>query len=92
MNQGEIKTKIKCVKCNANLDGFTSLDDDSKPSDGDLSICFYCGSVGTYAENLTMMKPLSKTELEKIEKEDPKLFMQMKKVIDGIKTFKKSDI
>lgn len=89
MSQGRIDSKVCCIGCGSQLDGYTEINDnEARPSDGDLSICFYCASIGKYSDGVTNLKPLTDTELEDIYKEDPELYAQMQKVIKAIKNKK----
>lgn len=41
--------KVECPKCHSKNDGHTEVHGrDSSPSDGDISLCFYCGTVAKY--------------------------------------------
>lgn len=93
MNSGQTESKIKCCGCGTLLDGFTGLEDEANgPSDEDLTVCFYCGSIGKYAEGLTKMKPLTVQELEQLKKEQVETYNQVIKISDKIKQMRKQDI
>jgi len=85
MSSGQISDKVKCTGCGSDMDGFTGVSHDAKPKDGDLSICFYCGSIGKYADNVTSLKSVPAEELERISIEDPELFRQLSSIVDEIK-------
>jgi len=89
MAQGRID-KITCPSCKVENDGFTSLDDDdSKPSDNDISICFHCGAICKYTNNLTKLELIDVAELEDVRKTDPIAFRQLVMATDKIKKNKK---
>ena len=67
MKTGRLESDIKCKSCNTSLDGFSG---EGSPSDGDISICAYCGSIGSYSNNVTEIIPLSEAELAKLKEED----------------------
>lgn len=58
-----MKEKVKgsnCPKCNKFLDAVTAEDGVKSPIPGDLSICFYCGEILVFNDNM---------ELEKVSQE-----------------------
>ena len=53
MKSGKID-KCLCPSCKNKLDGFTSVDHKSRPSEGDVTVCCYCSSVLTFGSNLIL--------------------------------------
>lgn len=46
------KLAVSCPVCGSQNDGHSEIDgSDAAPSDGDLSICAYCGALSTYLIN-----------------------------------------
>jgi len=76
MIQGKIETKIIC-SCGAAVDGFSGVNKDERPEDGDISICFYCAGIGKYAENLTKINTMTEEELKSFSQEEPELYVQV---------------
>lgn len=60
MIQGELDTQAKCPACQKKADGFTSVGHDCKPKHGDLSVCYYCGEMLRYQEDLSLKKLTNK--------------------------------
>lgn len=87
MNQGET-AKLKCLKCKVVSDAFTGIEDETKPSDGDLSICYYCGNVTFYAENVTQLKQVTDEDMEKIKIEDPEAYGMVIRAVKHINKMK----
>ena len=85
MNSGQISNTVKCIKCGSDLDGFTSVGEEAQPADGDISICFYCASIGKYVDNVTKLEALSETELEKIKQDEPEAYIQLMRISNKIK-------
>jgi hypothetical protein len=68
------------------LDGFTSLsEEESGPSDGDISICAYCGNIGKYTNNVTMLQTLTDDELNKVMLESPEAYIQLQNMLEKSK-------
>lgn len=40
-----------CPNCQVMNDGYASVGNDEKPSDGDYSVCFYCRTLAIYTIN-----------------------------------------
>ena len=54
-----MKEKVKgsnCPKCNKFLDAVTAEDGVKSPIPGDLSICFYCGELLIFNNNIELEK------------------------------------
>ncbi len=56
----------ECTKCSKKINGYTGLESGSKPSKGDISICFYCANVMTFTENLDV-RPMTFEEIDNLE-------------------------
>jgi len=54
-----------CPFCNKELDGATALDREATPSDGDISMCIYCGNFGIFDGGKTR-KPTLEEAIDKI--------------------------
>ena len=76
MKHGKLESKLHCLKCKENVDGF-SCEEDASPRDGDISICVYCGTIGKYAQNVTKLEPMTESELESIKLEEPEVYKQL---------------
>lgn len=85
MIQGQTEAKIKCCKCGKMLDGFSGLQGDDGPSDGDITVCFYCGTIGNYAEGLTKIVPMPEEALERMKKESFEDYVRLMLAVKGIK-------
>lgn len=93
MSDGQISAKIECSKCNSLLDGFTHLtEEDAKPSDGDISVCAYCGNIGKYTNGVTMLQTLDEDELNKVMLESPEAYVHIQKIVDFVNKRNNKDI
>lgn len=45
-----------CPSCGKELDAATSVEKEARPKPGDISICFYCGSINTFQEDLKLQQ------------------------------------
>lgn len=43
-----------CPSCGKKLDAATAVSEAARPKDGDLTVCFYCGSILVFGENLSL--------------------------------------
>lgn len=82
-----LTTPSKCLKCKKLLDMATGIDT-KRPSEGDLSICFYCGNIMLFMENTSLRAP-QPGELEKIRqaiiKQDPLTWRLIQKLRNSFK-------
>lgn len=63
-----------CRSCHRPLDGHTHAGEGKAvPAFGDLSICFYCGTVSKFGEDLSLI-PLSSQELLELNDNNPEAF------------------
>ncbi len=56
----------KCPACNATNDAAEGLTPSTTPSEGDVSICFYCAKVLVYGQGLQLRLPTD-AEMEAIK-------------------------
>jgi hypothetical protein len=61
----QLTTDPKCPCCQATLDGATNIDD-SGPSPGDFSLCFYCLTKLRFTDDMHFCKA-SDSDLEELE-------------------------
>lgn len=71
-----------CLDCGKKLDAATSSTDDSSPSAGDVTICFYCGHVMVFAADLTLRAP---TDTEMYEIAGDKQLLQAQRLLARFK-------
>ena len=66
------RKEARCPCCNNLMDAHTVVSTDNKyqPSPGDVSICFYCGAINLYDEELNI-KIMTEEEQRKYSKSDP---------------------
>jgi hypothetical protein len=55
----------RCLDCGKILDAATDAFGDEKPAPGDASICFHCGHIMAFADNLTL-RPLTDEEIKQV--------------------------
>lgn len=63
----------KCRSCGHNLSKHTTVNEDpkgAKPSENDLSVCFGCGALSKFDEQLNLV-PLTPEELIALDAENP---------------------
>jgi len=46
-----------CLNCGIINDACTNLDEDARPDPGDFTICFKCGHLMVFADDLSLRKP-----------------------------------
>ena len=66
MNQ-RLASTLKCPSCGSKNDGATLVEgaESISPKDGDLGVCFYCGTIYAYQDDVTTLKEVSDEELAK---------------------------
>lgn len=87
IDSGKLDKAPECKDCHKTLDGFTG-DFEARPTDGDISICAYCGSIGEYASGCSEIKPLTVEELKQLRDDDPKMWKQLmsyKHIADSVR-------
>ena len=60
-----------CRTCGAIVE-FATTKDDSRPSPGDLSICFYCRTLSVFGDDLRLREPTDEEWIEIAGDEDVK--------------------
>jgi hypothetical protein len=61
-------TPSECEVCGKKLDASTpSTDDGRGPVDGDISICFGCGTIGIFHNN--KVRPVTQSEIDSFKRE-----------------------
>lgn len=69
----------RCPTCNTSLNAATGVDTDAKPENGDISICFGCGEILTFNDDLTLSK-ISEKMLTEIQSEAPDTYLSIKRM------------
>lgn len=57
---GQLNGRPRCWQCAQVVDGYTPTGTSPHPTDGDVSMCVYCGALGTFASTpygLTIRRP-----------------------------------
>lgn len=52
MNSGILENEPHCPHCKTKLDGYTSLDEGSRPTSGDVTVCVSCSSVLQFTDGM----------------------------------------
>lgn len=78
LGSGRLETRPKCTECGTLLDGFTGNVND-RPSDGDYTICGYCGNIGKYANGLSVIQTLTLEELKDLRESKPKGWAELQR-------------
>ena len=73
---------IMCPSCGHKINAATGLIEDSLPKKGDLSLCFYCGEILTFTEDLSQ-EILSE---EKFGKLPAKIQTKLKRIQTSIRS------
>ena len=63
--------ECRCLNCDEKLNTVSGL---SRPSPGDLNVCFRCGAVMMFADDLTV-RPMSKQEVDALTADSETLSM-----------------
>jgi len=71
----------KCPTCGEQLDAATPIDGEATPTEGDLSICLYCGEIMEFAEGMKLVK----ADIESIVTAD---FIELQKAQKIVRAFK----
>jgi DNA-directed RNA polymerase subunit RPC12/RpoP len=63
---GKALPEKACLNCGKTIDAATrTLDkDDDRPSPGDVAICFYCGHLMVYADDMSVREPTDEEVVE----------------------------
>lgn len=69
----DIKSESGCPSCGKLLDAATGVGNDSGPSPGDFSLCFYCGVFLRFNEDLSLHL-MSFTERTSFKFNQPELY------------------
>jgi hypothetical protein len=62
----------------------TGANTKNSPSPGSISICFYCGQVGLFEEDLTVRK-MSDEEMEAIKVKEPQIYNIILMTVEAIR-------
>lgn len=53
-----------CTKCGENMNGTAGIGNDTTPDPGDTAVCFYCGHIMVFGEDLKLRDPTGKEMIE----------------------------
>lgn len=84
-NLQKVNKKAVCKCCNKKNDASIAVEDDVKPEEGDISVCYYCGAVSKYNKDLTLTL-LSEKDLKNLKEEDPEAWITLdivKNLLEG---------
>lgn len=81
---GKIGDKLTCPKCKHLLNGFTGVNNEDRPKDGDVTVCIYCYAVCQYEKDLTNLRMLTQQELLELQKTHPDDFANIKEAIKQV--------
>lgn len=70
----------KCPYCKKEIGTTVSISEEDATSPGQIAICYYCGEVSKFDENMYLVK-LEPAELIKILREKPGLNQAQKKIL-----------
>lgn len=74
----------RCPECNGKTDAATSIEGDYKPSGGDISLCFHCGAINQFSNDLSIV-PIEAGLMEHIKEDDPENYKMIMKAVNLIK-------
>lgn len=80
----ETEVKNCCSNCGKNFEMATPADGQSNPRKGSVSICFGCGQIGVFQEDLTVKK-ITDEDLQEIQEKLPEAYLQMISISAAIK-------
>lgn len=88
-----LSEKLICPSCGSKNDGATGFADSEgkTPVNGDLSVCYYCGAILQYSNDLTELRLVSASELAAMDDEQPGLADQMNRAREIVKQLNKED-
>lgn len=58
-----------CISCGKTLDAASCLEDGSRPKPGDITVCFYCGQVMAFDNDLGL-RHLTEPESKEVENDE----------------------
>jgi len=67
-----------CIDCKKIIDGASCVNEESKPSPGDITICLYCGAVMAFNDDL-LLRSLTDDEKEFV-KDDKTMQKLLRKI------------
>ena len=74
-----------CCNCGKKLDAHTPVEGKDKPVEGDFSLCFYCGHIFYFDENLA----LQSATIKQFRKLPFRAYKQLLLIQSGIETLKR---
>ena len=77
-----------CLTCLNSHEVATSLGDAEKPQKDDIGVCYYCGTVATYNENLCLA-PMSQKALIELRQNEPETYIQVARAVSAIRSLPK---
>ena len=80
MNEDEragVNSDNLCPNCKEKLDAATAVSHESRPKEGDLSVCFYCGQLLKFSSDGSLL-PLEENELKMLTNQERKELLSAK--------------
>lgn len=74
-----------CPSCGIPLTGAIGVDGENEPSEGDISVCFYCGEILTFKSDLSTNK-ISLDKLNEIRLNDIETYKMLMALSKKIKS------
>ena len=75
----------KCPECDKITDAATQVGGNNKPSEGDISLCIYCGAINQF-DNDNNIISLPNDKLEEIKEYEPDTYKMIINTVIGIKS------
>jgi len=72
----------RCPVCEKDLDATTSIDHDSKPTTGDITVCLYCASFLMFNNNLTL-RLITEQEMGDPSDTNREILITSRRIING---------
>lgn len=76
-----------CPNCKRKLDAVTGVDHEEQPQPNDVSVCFYCGAINQFNDELELV-PLPEEVLEYIKENETQNYDIIMEVVSRIKSRK----
>ena len=77
---GRIKSNPQCPTCKRIVNGFSSLDQEHSPTEGDYTICAYCLEFNVFTDNLGL-RPFTDKDMDSIDSEGFDELLKVRKML-----------
>ena len=81
-----VQENLKCPVCNYAADSATSVNTDSIPKNGDISLCINCSSLNEFViGDCVSLIPVSEKTIDDLKRNAPGIYSHVMKIADVIR-------